>query len=65
MPLQAYAVFSTADEAQRALSSKDRAFIGERFVRILRVAHAEVRDWRFYASALALISADADRPADG
>jgi len=42
--VQAYAVFSSPDEAQRALSTKDRAFIGERFVRILRVAHSEVRD---------------------
>ena len=44
MHVQAYAVFSSPDEAQRALSTKDRAFIGERFVRILRVAHSEVRD---------------------
>ena len=65
MHVQAYAVFSSPDEAQRALSTKDRAFIGERFVRILRVAHAEVRDWRSPAAVRTLIFADADRPADG
>jgi hypothetical protein len=40
--IQAFCVFASPEEAARAMS-RDRAYMGERFVKILRVPRSEVR----------------------